>query len=265
MSSRGRKCVLRVVLRWLILFLVTATATSDTMLVDDFEDGHDDGWIHAPRSGKPSVYEVISGEYVLKSDTRLFGPTGVSAYLDESSEAGYADGFWRTTVRADLPNSNPLLFLRVQDQDLSRIWKFYGFVSAVSDSSFGIIKFDSNAGGFPTTLDRGVIPGFEVGEDWVLEAGTVGNQLSFKAWAAGEPEPRFPQLTAIDSSFASGGFAIDVGVAPGVGSDLIAGSFDDIYFRQPVVGDFDFDQIVTASDIDALSEGIRSRSRNNEF
>ena len=69
------------------------------------------------------------------------------------------------------------------------------------------------------------------GEDWVFEAGAVGEQLTFKYWRDREREPAKPQLTTISSAFSSGLFGVGANVIGRLGRHgLVNATFDDIYF-----------------------------------
>ena len=70
------------------------------------------------------------------------------------------------------------------------------------------------------------------GEDWIIEAGVVGNQLSMKIWRDGDPEPTTPQLMATDLTPLPDG---QLGVASYVATGhefpfSINATFDNIYF-----------------------------------
>lgn len=46
--------------------------------------------------------------------------------------------------------------------------------------------------------DRRIV---EAGDDWIIEAGEVGDQLSMKVWKLGAQEPADPQWTYTDTTF----------------------------------------------------------------
>ena len=76
--------------------------------------------------------------------------------------------------------------------------------------------------------------GLSSGEDWIVEAGVVGNQLSMKIWRDGGPVPTTPQLMEVDPTPLPDG---QLGVASWVGtahssSFPIDATFDDIWFTQ---------------------------------
>ena len=75
---------------------------------------------------------------------------------------------------------------------------------------------------------------FTVGEDWIFEAGAVGNQLSLKVWRDGDPEPAVPQLNATDSAFSSGIFGLGTAAATAAPEPgIVSATFDDVFFTVP--------------------------------
>lgn len=235
------------------------TVSAERVPIDDFSDSADDGWYHVSRSGVDATYEITNGEYVLATDATLLGPTGISAYWEQSADSVYTDGFLRARFRSETVDSNPILLMRVQDPNLAESWRFYGFVGAVSTGSLGILKFDSDNGGFPTAIVQETVPtGIRSDEDWILEAGAIGDELSLKAWRAGDPEPEQPQLVGRDSTFKTGGFAIDVGVAPGARAESLRGVFDDISFNIIPKCDFNHDGTCDIEDLRIEDSGLYS-------
>ena len=215
------------------LFFANAhRSIGEAILIDDFADGNDDGWIHAPRTGGAVDFGVQAGAYRLQSVGAVTGPNGVTSYWEDSFDPKYANGYLRATVRSNNPSSNPLLLMRIGDTNLSETRKFYAFLGE-PDVPFGpriaILEFGS---GPPAVLAEAPVD-FTSGEDWIMEAGTVGDQLSFKVWRVSDTEPATPQLMVTDDTHASGGFALDVGVAPGVTVEPLDGTFDDIFFTVP--------------------------------
>ena len=111
-------------------------------------------------------------------------------------------------------------------------------------------------------------PPFRSGEDWMLEAGEVGDLLSIKAWKVGEPEPSKPQWTYRDPSpLPSGPLAIVTWHwhFEDTPAGTVDGTYDDIYFHPPVPGDFDSNRVVDVQDIDLLSPEIRLGKYQRQF
>jgi hypothetical protein len=102
--------------------------------------------------------------------------------------------------------------------------------------SGGRFRFNSVVNG--TTVRFSDMPGgpiFGLNEDWNIEAGAVGDQLSMKVWRVGDLEPDAPQLTFTDSTHRTGFFAVESNIhtSPFPGPARISATFDDIYFVPP--------------------------------
>ena len=89
------------------------------------------------------------------------------------------------------------------------------------------------ANGAETSLWESPNNGIEylVGEEWNVELGTVGHQISAKVWKVGDPEPLAPQFSVFDPSPVPGGMI-------GISSDKSLG------VGVPARGDATFDDIV---------------------
>ena len=242
-----------------VVLCLLQCAVGELVPVDGFDDGLDDGWQHISRSSSAvGTYDASSGEFVLSTDATLRGPTGISAFWEESTAADFSSGYLRARVRSETPGSNPILLMRVQDPNLDENWKFYGFIGAVNTGMLGIVKFNSASGGFPSLVVQETTPtGIRADEDWFMEAGAVGDELSLKAWKVGDPEPDKPQLIGWDSTFSSGGFAVDVGVAPGGHVQGVRGVFDDISFDVIRPCDFNRDGYCGVDDL-RVEDGLYS-------
>ncbi len=205
-------------------------AFGQRILIDDFSDGNDDGWIHFDflEEYGPGIFDAESGEYYLASPVPLppdFPGLLLSVWHKSLVDPYYAEAFWRSAIRANTENSAPALGMRF-DTEAGR---GYGFVADPSFGGFAILRCD----GFPDcpildTLDPEQFP-FRLNEDWIIEAGAVGDELSLKVWRKDDPEPDDPQLTVVDATYSEGALAVGVVHMPGVESRL-SGTFDDIYF-----------------------------------
>lgn len=79
-------------------------------------------------------------------------------------------------------------------------------------------------------------PPVNVGDDWIVEFGAVGDELSLKVWRPGEPVPDDPQETIFDTTFTSGMFGV---AANTLGQTLPLGAtFDNIFFTVPEPSSF---------------------------
>ena len=102
----------------------------------------------------------------------------------------------------------------------------YDFVAAPLSGSFNINIFENGQGRKLATMPDVT---FSKGEDWWMEASTIGDQVSLKAWQDGTPEPLSPQMTIRDTTLTQGGFAIGAGL--GVDNFehvLVDVTFDDV-------------------------------------
>lgn len=71
-----------------LLLLAVRLSAGAAILIDDFNDGNDDGRTHAPPTAGPAVWDATSGAYRLESDRVLSGPNGAAAaYWDDSFSA----------------------------------------------------------------------------------------------------------------------------------------------------------------------------------
>ena len=201
-----------------------------TILVDDFNDGNDEGWTHyvLPEEDAPwgpGIFDATSGEYNLKTTSEVAVGTagGVASVWDASAESFYTDGFVRATMRSESGGANAALWLRANPLDGGT----YIFTTTIFG---GLDVWDCTVTDCRYLGGRENV-GFTRGEDWIMEAGAVGDMLSVKIWPAEGPEPDRPQLEIRDSANPTGQF----GAWSFVGSnwqvpDYANAFFDDIYF-----------------------------------
>jgi len=223
----------------------------EPILIDDFDDGDDVGWTHVDLTlGTPwgsGTFDATSESYVLQSAGEVgVGQLGILVSTwNTSDEPLFNDGYLRARVRSDTPGTNVKLMLRA-DADAPTGY----FFGTTEFDEFSFFRCDPECTRFTT------LPGvqFQRGRDWQIEAGAVGDQLTMKVWADGEPIPSAPQLTLADSTHSSGQF----GVLAYIGGNWqvpaqVNGVFDDIYFTpafQP--GDTNGDGNVDINDLNAV-------------
>ena len=162
------------------------------------------------------------------------------------SDPVYADGYLRTTLRADT-ESDANLFMRV---DLTQR-AGYVFTGIGAIGEFRAICFCGSG-------ELGRIPGFEVGKDYHMETGTVGNRITMKVWEVGTEEPDLPQLVVFDNGRTTGSLGIIPGSSPTLTSKHIRVdvSYDGLRFLPSSLGDLNQDSIVDVEDIDHLTKAI---------
>ncbi|MEJ2705455.1 MAG: hypothetical protein P8Z79_23690, partial [Sedimentisphaerales bacterium] len=230
------------------LLLVVALATqafSQTILIDDFNDGDADGWTtrdaSVGQSWGPGTIEVSpSGAFHLESAALVPGglASPLSASWDQSSDPVFTDGFVRAKVRVHELGSGAGILLRASgchDVGCENVYVFWG-----TTANHGIL---GNGGFLVNKIVNGRdsqsrdVPGnfpFDVNEDWYIEAGAVGDQLSMKVWRVGDPEPESSQLTWRDGTFSAGNFGVGAWKHGILAQPArISATFDDIYFRFP--------------------------------
>jgi protocatechuate 3,4-dioxygenase beta subunit len=143
----------------------------------------------------------------------------------------FSDGFLRATIRAETEGTHASLVLR--NSGTGNAYLFFG--STVNNT----FRFNSIVNGTNvrfTDLPGG--PAFGIDEDWNIEAGAVGDQLSMKVWGVGDPEPESPQWTFTDRSHSTGRFGLLAGISNRFRRPaLVSATFDDIYFTFPEGGD----------------------------
>ena len=242
-------------------FAFAATHASATLiLVDDFNDGNDDGWSRVDSNEGhpwgPGIHDASSGVYQLMTTGVVPSDAPGRGFLlslwDPSSDPIFSNGFVRAKVRIDTPQAVGVILFRYSG-DLDNGFDGYAF-GGIAGEGFFFNRIESS------DTDRLLeMPGevMDVGEQWWMEGGAVGDQLSLKVWRNGEREPESPQLTFVDSTHTNGLLGVDANMAFSSSVEgIVNTTFDDIYFRLPEseskLCDFDGDQLCGGTDIDQL-------------
>ncbi|MEE9131672.1 MAG: hypothetical protein V3T84_16780 [Phycisphaerales bacterium] len=242
-----------------VVAAVSLAAPVRADLIDDFNDGNDDGWSHFDglqgTPWGPTIYDASSGQYAISS-TQPLPPleqlvvTG-TFWTESIKDSSFSNGFLTTMIRADNAVTNLASAMRF---DLVN-GNGYVFIADITQDTIGILRVDNGA---PVILVAGF---FELllGQDYLLEAGvlgpdlSLGANLSLKIWAVGDPEPADPQLTANDSSYLVGAFGLFIFNEPGGPGGQLSGRFDDVTFGVTAcLWDLDNNGNVGASDLLAL-------------
>ena len=89
-----------------VLLLSVGPVCSQTILIDDFSDGNDEGWLRIEDSvgaAGPGIFDASSGAYNLKTtNTVAVGSNdGVSAVWEASAEPFFKRGTWRAKIAAN--------------------------------------------------------------------------------------------------------------------------------------------------------------------
>ena len=121
LADVGRTKVTRSLgLSFLLVTALAAQASAQTILIDDFNDGNDDGWSHIDSTGGrsygPGTFDASSGAYHLEGagliNDGVPGGGFLASIWDQSSDPIYSDGFLRATIRAETEGSTAALVLR---------------------------------------------------------------------------------------------------------------------------------------------------------
>jgi hypothetical protein len=210
-----------------------SAAHAELLLIDDFNDGDDIGWTRRDysdsASGGPGAYAVIDGAYLMNGTSEV--PTGqrggLAATWDASAATLYQNGYLRARVKA---NSNSLVWLTMRHQGDSPSFYIFGLDPSNISPVFFWNRIDNMIPGPSGGFD---IPGekVEIGKEWMLEAGAVGNKMSLKVWRPGEPEPAQPQWTRIDNRYSSGLLGVGANHWAPQPPAMVSATFDDVMFR----------------------------------
>lgn len=205
------------------------------VLIDDFDDGNDDGWTRYSVGVEgmpwgPPIFDAGTGSYHLATTGAV--PEGVPAVLlstwNESVDPFYSEGFLQATVRADNDLTSVITVMRgTGDPGTGELYA-YLFIGNPDVHRFKLSRYD----GFEEVVLGTIELPFYPGENWIIQGGAVGDQISMKVWRAGDPEPDDPQLVVTDSTYTYGQFAVEASHRTS-GEASISGVFDDIYFIPP--------------------------------
>ena len=230
MNARENNWTGQLVVGMVMFFLVAALSNAQMILIDDFDDGNDDGWTHyvlpeADAPWGPGIFDASSGAYNLKTTSEVAVGTagGVASVWDASADPSYTDGYLRATIRSESGGANAALWLRANPVDGGT----YIFTTTIFG---GLDVWDCTVAGCRYLGGREGI-GFTRGEDWIMEAGAVGDVLSLKMWREGDPEPDLPQFNFRDSANSTGQFGVWSFIGSNWQEPAQANAFfDDIYF-----------------------------------
>ncbi len=220
------------VLTFVAVLSLATPAQAEPVLIDDFDDGDDVGWTHIDvldlMGFGPTSYDASSGQYAMTSATTL-PPldfvAGAGAFWTESAvDPQYSEGFLRHRFSPDNPATNTFTAMRLDPVT----GNFYNFAVENVGNTLYILLAEGFTGG--TILAEAP---FEIveGQEYFLEAGAVGADLSLKVWAVGDPEPPLPQLTTVDSTYSVGALALGMYNQSGGGEGgQLSARFDDVTF-----------------------------------
>jgi hypothetical protein len=186
--------------------VLTAGGPNSTILVDDFDDGTDDGWEHEDFTpAQMATFDASSGSYTLDSvvPVPITDPNAgaVASEWGPSRDAPrFSNGTLRGTCRANTQGSTVGFQLRCNDEAFTD----YGFYGSTSFGTFYIESFDATTHpeapqSIIAIADPAEFP-FVAGQAYRIEASVVGQNIQMKAWKLGDPEPDKPMLSLQDKS-----------------------------------------------------------------
>ena len=202
-----------------------------------------------------------TGEVPPHSPPELPLETGVMALTWEASESDpkFSDGYLRATLRADTP-SDANLILRSDIDNLSG----YLFTGLGAIGRFQAYCFCDGGGKLLGEISE---PEFEVGRDYHMEVGTVGDRVTMKVWAVGEEEPTLPQLVVFDDRLSQGAVGLIPASSPTmfITPTRVDVSYDSVTFLSSVLADLNGNSVVDVGDIDQLADAIRSGNQHQFY
>ena len=215
----------------LLAEIAERTATAQQVLVDDFDDGDDVGWTRhdgtAGKPGGPVSFDVTSCAYQLSTTNKVHTELPYANYgmatWDQSSDPNFSNGFVRAKVRIDTAGCVASVGFRINEDETG------GYLFRGGMNWFAFNRVEKSRPTKKVMLGLGLKMG--LGEEWWIEAGGVGDQLSMKVWRVGESEPALPQLTIIDSTFARGRLGVKIGWPHYPDAAQVDATFDDITFK----------------------------------
>lgn len=216
------------------IFSGRTSLRAETILLDDFSKGIDEwtrvDWTLGTPFG-PGSFSLDSGAFRISSPRPVPPGSLLGASLERTAAPEYANGFLRGKIRASSNGTFAFLTMRyvthVGPDD------FYLFGGSTRNGEFAIER----TGGEVVARSNAPDLSFNVGEEWIMEAGAVdlpndGTQLSLRVWKPGTPEPTTPQLSVVvPESLGPGvlGFAISNPLSA-TDNATISATFDDVYF-----------------------------------
>ena len=217
------------------------SASAETLLIDDFNDGNDDGWIQSdippfPLPWGPGIADASNGAYRLQSTGVVPADQffAVASYWQDSADPTFSNGFVRATVTAENGGTTPGVLMRFDPS--GGFGYVFGLEAPDADGptagDFFIVAPNATQAPRIETFFVPEFPAPSIGEDWIIEAGAVGDQITMKVWPASEVEPEQPQLTWTDSTHSTGHLGVSVGRDPLSLFEpwQLDGTFDDISF-----------------------------------
>lgn len=221
-------------------------ALGQTIPLDDFSSPDLAGWFntetYSEKPWGPGILEVRDGELFygttgampVGSDPGLTA-TGfaLSQWNASTTDPAFNNGTLRAKVRVEAPAGsteagNVAMYMR---GDLSTLTA-YVLGAAATDKEIALEKFVNGA-----VTERWPVEGhnFTLNEDWFMELGALGSEMSVKVWKASEIEPLKPQLSVSDFEIPSGAIGLTAAMSASSATEPIALNtfYDDVTFTAP--------------------------------
>jgi hypothetical protein len=222
---------------------ILARPSFGEILLHDFNDGTLGDWINfedfaAGSPFGPTQTYFVNGELVIGSN----GPAP-TYYEDPASffrvtwgpsidTTSFTNGYVCATVSPQQSEAIAGLVLRagVDPNEVD-----YEFWRDARLGSFWLGRWEKNTDFFEVLASTDdFAETYVAGEQWIIEAGIVGSQISLKYWKPGEPEPAGPQLTASDTGippFQADASRVELAMWHESASPFaLSAAFDDVYF-----------------------------------
>lgn len=224
---------LRIVAATSILF-TASLALGQSTLIDDFQDGNLQGWrlidanVNSHSNLGLGTFSASTGALEIKgSEPTPEGQRGVLMTVwDESAAPKYQDGLLRAKFTVQ---SNTLAWLALRANETGSDFYLFGADPSGITPSFFFNRIADNR-----VADFSEVPfneAFKIGEEWNLEAGAVGSDLSMKVWRTGTAEPAAPQWTHVDDSLETGRFGVGASHWDTQPAAVVWAKFDDVTFQ----------------------------------
>ena len=209
---------------FLVAILASSTCSAQ-IIIDDFASGWTNFHNFAD-AGVPLEISSNEGEYTIGVAENVTGSGAALSCWNASFDGGFSDGILRVTARSNTAAGYPLLLMRLTA--VAAVPGSYGMSATPSDQGFFALGRSENPPAFLATLPSS----FATDQEWIFEAGTIGEEISLKVWRIGDPEPSQPQMTAVDSKYSDGGFCLTAAMWPGY-KDKPSVTYRDVVFIRP--------------------------------